>query len=355
MIRRMPAATLAPRACLCAVGLVGILVSGDAAAKSRPGTVSPAAATPLPHGLVYTVDNAHSFVEFSVHLLGFNRVRGTFPDYEAHIYYDPDSVTSSSVSLRVSVAGVSTHEPERDHHLESADFFDAARFPTMRFDSREIRADANGLMATGDLTIRDVTRSVSIPFAITSPLGPDPFGNTRFSAAGRVVISRHEFGVIGPEFWNGAIGDSVEIEFEIGARRWNYDTLGWSTKRTSIGQRILATADSLGMPRALREARDLWTREHANPAWNFGPFEYIKCAGRLGQHDRPRDGADVLGQAIELQADSTRAADLAVLRCYRAELLLRAGDLQKARDEFVRAEAADSTSTYVRALRRAIG
>jgi polyisoprenoid-binding protein YceI len=337
--------------------LVVLLVAGGAVAKTRPAAVG-AAATPPPRGLVYTVDDAHSFVEFSVRLLGFNRVRGTFPDYTAHIYYDPDSVGNSSVSVRMAVAGVSTHESERDHHLESPDFFDAARFPFMHFDSRAIEPAplAAGFVAVGELTIRDVTRRVAIPFTITAPLGVDPFGNTRFSVAGRVTISRRDFGVIGPKFWNNAIGDSVEIEFEVGARRWNYDNLGWGDPpRTSIGQRILATADSLGLARALRDSRDLWAKQRANPAWNFGLFEYMKCAGRLGQRNRPGDGAAVLGQAIELQADSTAAAALAAVRCQRAELLMRAGDVRGAREELDRAQAADSTSTYARALRRMIG
>ena len=339
-----------------AAAVLALVVAGGAAAKGRPAKVKPAAAVaPLPHGLVYTVDDAHSFVEFSARLLGFNRVRGTFPDYVAHVYYDPDSVTSSAVSVRIAVAGVSTHEEERDHHLESADFFDAARFPFIRFESRGITASPEGFVATGDLTIRDVTKPVEIPFAITSPLGTDPFGNPRFSVAGHLVISRHEFGVNGPKFWNNAIGDSIEIDFEVGARRWNYDTLGFGSKRTSIGQTLLALADSLGIERALRDGRALWTKEHANPAWNFGLFEYSKAAGRLGQHDHPRDGAAVLAQAIELSADSTAAADLAVLRCQRAELLLRAGDRAGAREELGRAAAADSTSTLVHALRHMIG
>src|SRR5262245_19877750 len=96
---------------------------------------APIVAHAAPRRPLYTVDNAHSFVEFSVRLLGFNRVRGTFPDYAAHIYYDPDTVTRSAVSMRLAVAGVSTHVAERDHHLESADFFDAARFPSMYFES----------------------------------------------------------------------------------------------------------------------------------------------------------------------------------------------------------------------------
>jgi hypothetical protein len=63
-----------------------------------------------------------------------------------------------------------------------------------------------------------------------------------------VVIDRRDFGVIGPNFWNHAIGDSVEIEFEVGCRRWNYDRLGWGdSKRASIGQRIFESAERGGL------------------------------------------------------------------------------------------------------------
>lgn len=333
--------------------LASVLLAGVAGAKvTRPTrTGPPVSGAPAIHGQVYTVDNAHSFLEFSARLIGFNRVRGTFPDYSAHIFYDPDSVGRSAVSVRIAVAGVSTHEPDRDRHLESADFFDVARFPTMIFNSRDIITDGGGFVAMGDLTIRDVTRPVAIPFAITAPVGVDPFGNARFSVSGHVTVSRHEFGVVGPKFWNTAIGDSIEIEFEIGARRWNYDHLGWGNPRQrSIGERILRTTDSLGIKRALEDSRRLWVQEHADTTWNFGLFEYMKCAGRLDQHGRPREGADVLGQAIELQADSAAASDLAVVRCQRAELLLRAGDDREARGELARALAADSASTYARAL-----
>jgi polyisoprenoid-binding protein YceI len=344
----------APPPPLWNVVLAAMVLAGAAAAKPRPASKASAAAIPTGRGAVYTVDDAHSFVEFSAHLVGFNRVRGTFPDYEAHIYYDPDSLARGSVSVRIAVAGVSTHEAERDHHLESADFFDAARFPYMRFASREVVPSATGFVARGELTIRDVTRPVAIPFAITAPLAEDPFGNTRFSAAGQVTISRHDFGVIGPKFWNGAISDSIEVEFEIGARRWNYDLLGWgNSRRRSIGEYLFRTADSLGVARALKDSRTLWVEQRADTVWNFGLFEYVKCAGRLGQHDRPRDGAEVLAQAIELQGGSLSTSDVAALRCQRAELLLRAGDTRAARDELQLALAADSTSTYAFALRRA--
>jgi polyisoprenoid-binding protein YceI len=336
------------------IALAVTVLATVAAAKPRPAPKPAPAVVPasLGWGAVYTVDDAHSFVEFSARLVGFNRVRGAFPDYEAHIYYDPDSIGRASVNVRIAVAGVSTHEAERDHHLESPDFFDAARFPYMRFDSREVVAAPDGFVVRGDLTIRDVTRPVAIPFAITAPLGQDPFGNTRFSAAGRLTLSSRDLGVIGPKFWNGAIGDSIEIE--VGARRWNYDTLGWgSARRPSIGERIFRTTDSLGVDRALEDSRALWMRAHADTTWNFGVFEYVKCAGRLGQHERPRDGAQVLAQAIELQGDSLAAPDLAAVRCQRAELLLRAGDPGTARNELQLALAADSASTYARALRRA--
>jgi len=344
--------------------LLGATLAGSLSAAIRPALAAkksvasppPVVASPPATGQVYTIDDAHSFVEFSVRLVGFNRVRGSFPQYEAHVYYDSAAVEHSSVSVRISVEGVDTHEAERDHHLESPDFFDAKTFPFIRFESRSIRAGSGGLIVDGDLTIRDVTKPTTIPFAITSPLGTDPFDNPRFSAAGRVVIDRRDFGVIGPNFWNHAIGDSVEIEFEVGCRRWNYDRLGWGdSKRASIGQRIFESAERGGLTAALKESRALFQKERGNPDWNFGLFEYMKCAGRLDQRDRPRDGAAVLAQAIELKADSTAAADMAVVRCQRAELLLRAGDRVAARDELTRAESADSSSTYVRALKRSMG
>ena len=336
--------------------LATVLLAGVAGAKAPrpPNAVPQASKAPASRGLIYTVDDAHSFLEFSARLVGFNRVRGTFPDYSAHIFYDPDSVARSSVSVRIAVAGVSTHEPERDRHLESADFFDAARFPYIRFDSRQIVSDAGGFAAIGDLTIRDVTRPVEIPFAITASLGTDPFDNQRFSAAGHLTISRRDFGVVGPKFWNGAIGDSIEIEFEVGARRWNFDRLGWgSPQRRSIGERILRTTDSLGIERALEDSRKLWAQAHADTTWNFGLFEYMKCAGRLGQHNRPREGAEVLEQAIELQSSTSDASDLAAVRCQRAELLLGACDTRGARSELERALAADSASTRARVLKHA--
>ena len=347
------------RAVFLGVTLVALLTAAirpTLAAKKPAAAPPPVVASSPATGQVYTIDDAHSFVEFSVRLVGFNRVRGSFPQYEAHIYYDSAAVERSSVSVRISVEGVDTHEAERDHHLESPDFFDAKTFPFIRFESRSIRAAGDGLIADGDLTIRDVTKPTTIPFAITTPLGTDPFDNPRFSAAGRVVINRRDFGVIGPKFWSHAISDSVEIEFEVGCRRWNYDRLGWGdSKRASIGQRIFESAERSGLTAALKESRELFQKERGNPDWNFGLFEYMKCAGRLGQHDRPRDGAAVLGQAIELKVDSTAAADMAVVRCQRAELLMRAGDRAAARDELARAELADSSSTYVRALKRSMG
>jgi polyisoprenoid-binding protein YceI len=168
-------------------GSLSAAIPPTLAAKKSVAAPPPVVASPPATGQVYTIDDAHSFVEFSVRLVGFNRVRGSFPQYEAHVYYDSAAVEHSSVSVRISVEGVDTHEAERDHHLESPDFFDAKSFPFIRFDSRSIRPATGGLIADGDLTIRDVTKPTTIPFDITTPLGTDPFGNPRFSAAGRIA------------------------------------------------------------------------------------------------------------------------------------------------------------------------
>src|SRR5262249_1091264 len=149
------------------------------------------------------------------------RVRGTFRDYTGHVAYDPDAVARSVVSVRIDVSSISTQVDERDHDLQGEAFFDAKRFPWIRFDSDRIQPVAGGFVAHGDLTIRDVTRPVAIPFQITTPLTTDPFGNPRLSAVGRITLDRNDYGVKGPKFWGSAISDSAEIEFEVGLRRWN--------------------------------------------------------------------------------------------------------------------------------------
>jgi polyisoprenoid-binding protein YceI len=148
----------------------------------------------------YEVDPAHSSFEFVArHLMA--RVRGRFARVtgEAEVAEVPEQ---SSVHIEAETASVDTHDPTRDGHLKTADFFDVENYPTISFQSTEIRAADEGVWkVTGDLTIRDVTRPVTFDLEFLG-MGTDPWGNLKagFSAAAPKV-NRLEWGLR----WNAAL------------------------------------------------------------------------------------------------------------------------------------------------------
>ena len=139
-------------------------------------------------GQTYKIDPAHSKIAFSVpHLLG--TARGEFHKFNGSIVVDREHPERSSVTATIQVASIDTQIPRRDTHLLSADFFDAARFPTITFRSRSVRRSGmdTGDIA-GDLTLKGVTRPLTLrvklvtPVAGGCPLEPPEF-NTNLSAA----------------------------------------------------------------------------------------------------------------------------------------------------------------------------
>jgi polyisoprenoid-binding protein YceI len=149
---------------------------------------------PVPPPGHYEVDPAHSSFEFVArHLMA--KVRGRFARVtgEAEVAEVPEQ---SSVHIEVEAASVDTHDPTRDGHLKTADFFDVENSPTITFQSTEIRAADEGVWkVTGDLTIRDVTRPVTFDLEFLG-VGTDPWGNLKagFSAAADKV-NREDWGL----------------------------------------------------------------------------------------------------------------------------------------------------------------
>ena len=124
-----------------------------------------------------------------------------------------------SLSVNIDVASVTTRNADRDAHLRSADFFDVERFPNMVFVSTNIAVDGDTVEVTGDLTIKDVTNSVTFPLEYQGS-AKDPFGNTRVGFEGSVQVLRSDFGLT----WNAAletggflVSDKVTLELEISA------------------------------------------------------------------------------------------------------------------------------------------
>jgi len=167
----------------------------------------------------YAIDKSHSEVTFQVrHLI--TKVRGHFEDYAGTIEFDAANPANSKVNVTIQVASIDTKDAQRDGHLKSDDFFSAEKFPTITFVSTKITPKGGeDFQVEGDLTIRDVTKSVVLP---VTHLGTakDPWGNLKLAFEGETTINRKEFGLN----WNAAletggflVGDDVKIGLQIQA------------------------------------------------------------------------------------------------------------------------------------------
>jgi polyisoprenoid-binding protein YceI len=167
----------------------------------------------------WTVDQAHSTVEFAVKHMGIATVRGRFSEFEG-ILDVADDLARSKVSGKVNVASITTNEADRDAHLRSADFFDAERYPEIGFESTRIEAiDDTSSRVFGNLTMHGVTREVKLEVVI-SGTDEDPWGNTRVGLEAVGAIKRSDFDMkfnqaLGSG--NMLVGDKVTISLDISA------------------------------------------------------------------------------------------------------------------------------------------
>jgi len=149
----------------------------------------------------WQLDQAHTNVEFAVKHLMIATVRGRFGGVKGTVQVDETDPRTAHVDVTIDATSVDTRQEQRDAHLRSPDFFDASRFPTIRFVSRRIEGDPNGeLRLIGDLTIRDVTKEVTVNVS-NEGQGIDPWGNNRAGFTASAKIDRRDFGLT----WNQAL------------------------------------------------------------------------------------------------------------------------------------------------------
>ncbi|MFD5752451.1 YceI family protein [Streptomyces sp. NPDC127033] len=168
----------------------------------------------------YTIDPAHSTISFTVRHAMVTNVRGTFTEHEGTLRLDGSAPANSTATIDVSIASIDTGVPDRDGHLRGADFFDAETFPTMAFRSTAAeQIDAETYRVTGDLTIKDVTRPLSIDLEFHGS-ATDVYGNERVGFEGSATILRSDWGLS----WNAAletggvlVSDKVKLNFDISA------------------------------------------------------------------------------------------------------------------------------------------
>ncbi len=179
---------------------------------SSTSTATPAVAT-------YMIEPAHSSAHFKVRHLMIANVRGEFSKVSGTITFDPSNLAASGMKAEIDVNSINTREPDRDNHLKSAEFLDAANYPVMTFQSTKVEADGpEAYKVTGNLTIRGVTREVVLDVTGPTPEIKDPWGYTRRGAEAITTISRKNFGLTyNPILETGgvAVGDEVQISLEV--------------------------------------------------------------------------------------------------------------------------------------------
>jgi polyisoprenoid-binding protein YceI len=150
----------------------------------------------------WSLDPAHSSAEFKVKHMMISNVKGSFRGLKGSLTLNESDPSRSEVEASVDVSTISTGDDQRDTHLKSADFFDAARIPQITFRSTTVKRNDDGeYQVTGDLTIHGVTKKAT--FAVEGPGDPgkDPWGNTRIGISATTKINREDFGLT----WNSAL------------------------------------------------------------------------------------------------------------------------------------------------------
>lgn len=176
-------------------------------------------AAPVGAKTVWKLDPAHTLVEFSAKHLMISTVKGRIAGVDGVITIDQNDVANSSVEVTLDAKTLDTRIEPRDQHLRSADFLDVEKFPVITFRSTDITGDEHNFKLTGDLTIRDITRPITLEVTFEGQT-KDPWGGERvgFSATGK--FDRRDYGLT----WNVllesgglTVGNDIKISLEVEA------------------------------------------------------------------------------------------------------------------------------------------
>jgi polyisoprenoid-binding protein YceI len=167
--------------------------------------------------MAYTLDPAHSSVEFAVKHMIIATTKGRFGKFDVDAYVDEQDLTKSRATVTIDANSIDTRDEGRDTHLRSADFFDVANHPTLTFVTTKLTGKGSDYKVTGDLTIRGVTKEVTLDGEVSGPVN-DPWGNTRFGISVSGKVNRKEWGLS----WNAAleaggfvVSDDVRLSVEL--------------------------------------------------------------------------------------------------------------------------------------------
>ena len=255
----------------------------------------------------YDFDGAHSLVRFTVELAGLTGVEGRFVDTDATISYDEADLTKSSVTALIHTASIDTGEKERDVHLRTADFFDAEKFPIIRFQSERIEKRDPHWVAVGELTIHGVTHEVELPFQWLQKIHTDPFGNDRIGFEAHMTLKRSDYGIKGPRFWGEVISDDVDVLLRVSARIYNWDHIDPKPekRKKSVVTEVFPLFQT-GNPDALKRLAEIQSSSPCD--YDLGEWPFHVLVRKLSQH-KGKEALEVSRRFSEVNPRSSLALD----------------------------------------------
>jgi polyisoprenoid-binding protein YceI len=168
--------------------------------------------------MAFQIDNAHTQIQFAVRHMMISKVRGEFTKFSGSVELNVEQPERTTVDVAVDLASINTRDAQRDGHLRSADFFDVEKYPAMKFKSTNVEVlNKKQARLTGDLTIRDVTKPLTLDVEFVGS-AKSPWGATSYGFAAKTKINREDWGLV----WNVAletggwlVGKDVEIEVDV--------------------------------------------------------------------------------------------------------------------------------------------
>lgn len=294
----------------------------------------------------YRIDAGHSDIAFSIGFLG-HPVRGRFDDVKGTIVYAANDPAASAITVVIAVKSIATGSAHRDEHLESADFFDSAKYPFIIFRSTSVarRAGGDSAIVTGSLTMHGVTRTVTIPFRETTAPVADPHGSSLVFFSGHVRLARKDFGIRGGSKYNdwfdelrsATMADSVDITLDVS---------GWDTDvdRTPRFAPTIAGIEQTGIAPTLATLRAMRRDSLAGTAYTFE-----QVARGLQAHGHSPEAVALMQFSAEV-FDGDASVHSALARVFEV-----AGSADSARSHTRRALVLDSLDTRALELRRRLG
>ena len=176
--------------------------------KIRNALLAAAALAGFSQAQSWHLDPDHTNINFSVRHLAVSTVRGQLDKFEGTLTGDPLKPASLKADMTIQSASVNTKVEKRDEHLRSADFLDAAKFPTIVFKGEKTEIRAGKAVLEGTLTLHGVSKKVEIPFKVSGPV-VDPWKNNRIGLEGQFVVKRQDYGIV---TFPGMVGDDLTID-----------------------------------------------------------------------------------------------------------------------------------------------